>query len=261
MTRSKAAQRNRGNLVGDELADVLDKVATFFLAAGVTPGALASLFSRSISRSTPKLGMHFVRDEQTLEQVRAIDIWHTSSKYANAAGKPKRLPIEGKLSIASLMREGGMRADPNKTAKTLVRRGTIQENEDGTFSPTDRIANWRKVGEIAYGPQAAFLMNAVTASTVATNNDRFGQKLFWKFSLSDRLPEHLIDEYLSFVKGQSTTLMRQLDDWLAQHESLSVRRRGKGSPIAVGVGLFPFVQTVPVGKPQKNPRKAKRSRS
>jgi hypothetical protein len=234
MSRNRKSKRVSDDLVGAELTDVLDKIATFFLAAGVKPAALLRQLRRSIARSKPKPGISFVHDSQTLEQVRVIDIWQTSSKYANSAGKPKRLPVEGELSIASLMREAGMRGNPSKVANTYRCR--------------DRIVNWKKVGEVAYAPQAAFLMNAVSASTMATNNDRYGKKLFWKFSLSDRLSEKLIDEYLNFVKEHSTILIRQLDDWLAQHESIKKRRSVDASHIAVGVGLFPFVQTVPVGK-------------
>ena len=250
-----------GPLIGVEMSIVLDRVASFFLAAGVSANAIERQLLRSLSiasKQTSKVKFVAQRDFPALERI--VNHWLKHSNYVNAAGRPKPLPISGTQSVASIIRETGFDGSANIVVKSLVELGAVAKNSDATYSLTARHCNWNAEGIVAYEPHAAFLMNAVVASTHAIGRSKSKNELFWRASGSDRIPTSLAKKYVEFARVRGTSLLRELDDWLGQHEVAPNGRDKKAIGINIGVGLFPFIQSYPVGKSIASTKKQPRQR-
>ena len=252
--KKKSSKLDTGELVGTELAAVFDKIAMFFMKAGVSKAVLRKQLALSISKAGHQdLPMRFVSNSNGPEFIRAFDRWLTHPEYANAAGKPRALHAAGRLSLTSLLRESGYKDDVGDALETLISQGAIRKNSDGTYSAPNKFFNWRRDGQVAYAPHAQFLTNAVAASTIAIGSDENDHRLFWRTSTSDRIPAKLIDSYLQYMRQTTDTHLRQLEDWFGQHEARTTIK--KEPKTVIGFGFFPFVQTLQVGKPPSKTRK------
>jgi hypothetical protein len=242
-------------LAGPELRDVFNRIAAFFLAAGVPKAALLQQLNDSIRLATrSSLSPKFSAEGDFRELERAVTQWANDPHYLNAAGRSKPLRATGKYSIATLVRQANYSGSVAGAIKTLERLGSVKRNSDSTYSLGSRLFAWKLDGSVGYEAQANFLMNAVLAATASANRTGAAKKLFWKTSYSDRIPKALESKFLEYLYYRLDALLFELEDWFGKHEvSAKSRRAGQPSSV-VGVGLFPYIQTIRAGS-SKSSRK------
>jgi hypothetical protein len=237
-------------LVGHELTIVFDRIAAFFITAGLNRQELVDQLESSISRAISKRSKtKFVRNFRYPIFERAVQTWISDPDYVNRAGRPKPLPRAGRFSLSTLLETAGCTDTTTSAIKLLHSLGAISKNRDGQYSLSERHCNWRPEGEVAYEPQASFLMNAVVAATIAVHRTGYEKKLFWRTCHSDRFPTRKINEYLAFSRRKSESVILELNDWFGQHENTAATDNRARKQRIVGIGLFSYVQPIHAGSP------------
>jgi hypothetical protein len=248
MTTQGANVLKTGNLVGKEVEVVCDRIAAFFLAAGMSGDSLALQINKSIAKaSKQKIKVKFTRAQDYALIERAIQFWVTEPNYVNRAGRPKPLPASGACSVSTLLSEAGFTGTTASAIKLMLSLGAISNSPGRAFVPTERHCNWHIDGDIAYEPHASFLMNAVMAATVCIGSTSARRKLFWRACHSDRIPSASIEKYLSFLRSKGEAVVLELNDWLAQHDAHEAAPQNNQPRTMLGVGLFPYIQTIQTG--------------
>ncbi len=237
-------------LVGQEIKIIFDRIAAFFLAAGISRDTIMQQLETSISSAAArKPKMRFVRNYGYPILERAVQIWISDPNYLNRAGRPKPIPKTGTFSISTLIRDSGYAGTIASGIRLLHSLGTVSINLTGQYALNERHCNWRAEGDVAYEPQANFLMNAVLAATTAIGRSGKQRKLFWRTCYTDRLPSAMINKYMAFCRTRSEAMILELNDWFGQYESPVPQQQSKRPLATVGMGLFPFVQFINSGNP------------
>jgi hypothetical protein len=250
MTRSRngADPLKTATIVGQEVQIVCDRIAAFFIAAGMSGDSLVRQIESSIAKaSKQKIKVKFSKAQHYAIIERAIQYWATEPNYVNRAGRPKPLPASGACSVSTLLIAAGYAGTTASAIKLMHSLGAISKSPRGEFIPTERHCNWHVDGQIAYEPHASFLMNAVVAATSCIGSTGTRRKLFWRACHSDRIPSSQIEKYLAYLRSKGEAVVLELNDWLAQHDVSETPPKGSRSRTMLGVGLFPYIQTIEAG--------------
>jgi hypothetical protein len=251
MTKYLPSNTATSGLVGQEIKIIFDRIAAFFVAAGANRDALVRQLEESINSATArKPKIRFVRNQNYPILERAVQIWISDPNYLNRAGRPRPIPKTGTLSISALLRDSGYTGTTASGVTLLHTLGAVSKNSLRQYVLNERYCSWHADGDVAYEPQANFLMNAVLAATTAIGRSGRQRKLFWRTCYTDRLPPAIINKYLAFSRTRSEAMILELNDWFGQYEALPTTKQPKRPLAIVGMGLFPFVQSVSSGNPE-----------
>jgi Family of unknown function (DUF6502) len=234
---------SKSNLVGPEVQTVLRRISAFFMASGLTDSELDQQFRIASSwakrrRTKPKL----FRAGATAQYNKLVESWLRDPTYLNDAGNPIALPVEGKISIASIKRSLHIKGSTEHMVATLVKMGCLKKVRGGRFSLVLRAFYARRSGHVAYEPYAQFLVSAVTAATLPLNIDVSDRSVFWLNSTTEDVPIRQVKPFMKFVWRKGMAQLREIDDWHALRRPQPHQSAKNANVKRLGVGLFTFVQ-------------------
>lgn len=241
--RRKLNSANRKSSVRPKLSDLLLPIAAFLLRAGTPESQLMSEWQRAIQRTSKIKGkLKVVKIGHEHLGSTAISRWLRDPKYLNHAGRPDDLPIRGKRSVASLLKEGGVTESPSKVIALLLELGTISRVAPSRYRLIRRSMNYTIPHFLPFEPNFRFLVDAVRACTWGSGVPPRTPRLFWLNAYSTRVHRRHTSDFLNFAKERGLSFMHEINDWLEAHEAPAARKSkssAQGESLRrLGMGLY-----------------------
>lgn len=166
--------------------------------------------------------------------------WHSHDEFTDAAGKPKTIPFAGDDgSFSSLVRKFGGDVPAGAMRTELKRVGAVKENEDGSLSLLNRVANV----DGSHERLIVALMHSVypLLSTTAYNSEpgREGDTWAAKTAYTTLVRPGDSVRLRRIAADRITDFAESIDDVFMGYESIQSNDEARsGKPIAVGVFYF-----------------------
>jgi hypothetical protein len=232
-----------GNQSSPQPIDLLAPIFALLIRAGYSKGDIAEIYDQALSKATAsRRGPHVFRIGDDYITADLIHRWLRDPKYINANGKPKELPIVGKCSFQTLVRESEPGANPDDVAKLLLKFGVVRKLESGSLRLVRRSLNFSIPDALPFEPNFNFLLDAARSCTRGLAQGSAAPKLYWHSADSKHIASRDTDAFLKFSEERSLSFMHEINDWLDQHASSSVHRPAI-KPRRVGVGLFAVAES------------------
>jgi len=153
--------------------------------------AMSCLTRREVKRLRGKLnGDPYELDVKTAPLAAVLDTWHNDHRFLEDNGRPATLPYNGgQQSFIELVRRSGVNIPPGAIRTELLRRRTIEKNEDGelfvlrpelnsTFDPKQLVMALRHnayallstIAHNATSETAQWVQLSACASSVSTSD-------------------------------------------------------------------------------------------
>ncbi len=231
------------------IIDLLLPIAAFLRRSGTSESQLVSDWRLAIKRTAGakgKLKVVKIGNEQLGSTT--ISRWLRDPKYLNHAGRPDDLPMRGKRSITSLLREGGVTHPPTQIVALLIELGTVTKVSPSRYRLIRRSMNYTIQEYLPFEPNFRFLVDAARACTWGSGVPPRAPRLFWLNAYSTRIHRRHSAEFLKFSKERGLSFMHEINDWLEAHE---LPRASKGNSPAqkakmrrLGLGLYGICSNV-----------------
>jgi hypothetical protein len=242
MKRPKTARNSKHTATNPEVLALLRPIVAFLRRSGIAEAELVAEFELALKQAANShRKVDITRIGTTSSCVDVVDRWLRDPAYVNVVGKPRDLPLTGKVSVSALMKSVGAKGSPMQLVRFLAKFGTVKKTSKGTYALVKRYMNYTVPGTLPYEPNMEFLVDAVAASTRGLGSRRDEGSLFWLRAQNESLPKRHVSEFLAYARQRSLVFLQEVDDWLEQHSTTGVeKRRNEKLLRRVGVGLFPF---------------------
>jgi len=225
-----------------EVAALLGPIVAFLSRSGIPDTQLSHEFNAALKGSLRSKNNIFIkRIGATTWCAEIVDRWLRDPVYLNVVGKPKDLPLVGKVSVGALIKTVGVRSTPTAAVRFLEEFGTVEKTSKGTYSLVKRYMNYTIPGTLPYEPNLEFLVDAVAAATRGLGKKRLESPLFWLRAQNETLSKRHVASFMAYVRQRGLVFLQEVDDWLEQHaETRSTTQISSRRLKRVGVGLFPI---------------------
>lgn len=226
-----------------ETKDLLVPIVEFLQRSGFSQAKLATEWQAAIKLcGRAKKGVKVVHIGYEQTRLSLVTRWLRDPNYLNHAGRPDDLPLNGTRSVASLLKESGVRQAAADIVLSLIKFGTVKKIAPNRYRLVHRSVNFAISKYLPFEPNFQFLVDAVRASTWGSGIEPKAPRLFWQNVVSDSVPPKYSADFLRFAKDRGLSFLHEINDWLEAHEtspgtSASTERR-KRSGRRLGIGLF-----------------------
>lgn len=232
------ARRKKTVINKDQAVSLLYPIAAFFNREGM---------SRSQSLAALATAIADVRKpiERRLEIIGApncyadlIAAWTRQRKFLDSRGRPRPLTLSGTDGFAALVRSAGIRRDPRRLLRVLIRYRNVRRRSNGTYQLVSPFFRATAGSKMAFEPVAYFLNDAAAALTHMLKNSgrRTKSHHFWRTVESAKISRNNARKFLEFAKDRGLIFFEEMDDWLQAHSDEKFRSSSK--QLRVGLGLF-----------------------
>lgn len=223
--------------------DLFVPISAFLLGSGMTKAQLMSEWRAAIRQASQTTsGVKVVRIGFENLASSIISRWLRDPTYLNHAGRPDDLPLRGKRSIASLLKDGQVTTPPTKVLALLIELGTVKPVTQARYRLIRRSMNYIIPEYLPFEPNFRFLVHAARACTRGSGYSPKAPRLFWLDATSTRVRIRHAPDFLRFAKERGLSFMHEINDWLEAHESQTssghtdAKRESKTRRL--GMGLF-----------------------
>ncbi len=144
-----------------------------------------------------------------------LQVWYREGVYLQADGTPKPLPLEGRCSVTSVLRDARIDEDARDIVSAMLTENLLTVDRSQRFTPTTRFVRGSltaRTPSTVRGVWAA-LRTAIRNLQQPTTKTRWYHRAVIAAVPARRLPE--LD---SFLRQQGDHLAVMIDDWCAQEE-------------------------------------------
>ncbi len=224
-----------------EIVALLRPIVIFLSRSGIPHADLAKEFDaalRGATQGAKKISIRRIGKTHWCTEI--VDRWLRDPAYLNAVGKPKDIPLHGKISVEALVKVASVSGAPRKAVKLMEEFGAIQKTSKGTYRLVRRYTYYTIPEALPYEPNVEFLIDAVAAATRGLGGKQ-KQSLFWLRAQNGDLPKRHIADFLAYVRQRGLVFLQEVDDWLEQHaEARSTSMSTSKKFGRLGIGLFPI---------------------
>lgn len=174
--------------------------------------------------------------DHTTDATRLLSGWHQDPEFAEGAGQPRELTLEGPgPSFQQLFRRYGGDVPASAMLKELRRVGAVEQTPDGRlrvlrryYMPTRLDAQWiLNAGSVLCDLGANINRNAAADADQPSS--------FLGRASSDRVVPGALPEFREFIEAEGQAFLERVDAWLTAHGQ---PEQGSGPAIRLGIGLF-----------------------
>jgi hypothetical protein len=204
-------------------------------------------------REIPKSWWHKadVRDRGAPAHV--MTLWFSDPEYLDARGKPRPLPLRGRLSIEALAR----RVDPTLDAELALRylmRGGGLRRIGRRYVPRDRVLIFRGPERMNHFERLRGLFGLLSTMDYNSRSTRETAGRFDVLSWNPRFPVRERAAFDRRVRQLGNPFLVQMD--ADMHRLERTRKKGERT-VALGVGVYRFEET-PLRRGRRRPRRRPR---
>ncbi|HWJ06640.1 MAG TPA: DUF6502 family protein [Steroidobacteraceae bacterium] len=167
---------------------------------------------------------------------RALDAWHSDSRFVDSSGLPKDLPFEGGVhSFSDVVRAAGGDVPPGAVRAELIRAAAVLELENGHLRPTKRYFVPGDFDEKAITILSGILFPMIAGVDHNANPNRTSGGFIQRFAFAP-LPEHRRAEFREWSREEATQFIEMINDRL-NRDKIPPEDAGERDLIS-GVGVF-----------------------
>lgn len=234
MSSSEQALLNRR-----QAESILSSLAMFLCIGGMNTETAARSFKAAFKRARLKaknLQVQHIGHPTHFADI--LTAWTKSQRYLDAMGRPAILPLKGKVSFASLLRESSPQANAKDVLAVFLRYGNVKRARNGKLLLVKPFFVSTTPQRMAFEPIAYFLSDAsVTLRRILDHPKMIkGPAHFWRKVENAHLSNPAAKQFIEFAKERTLMYLEELDDWLEAHKSNGTN--GKAKRRRVGVGVF-----------------------
>lgn len=247
----EAVDRNR------TLEQMLRILCEFGFELGASRGDLRREFASALAGAP--------RRPYRMAEAKGFDLWHQAGELLAAwygqpalvdqTGSPRPLPLEGPLSVESMIRTYLPEHSAGDVVEVLLNEKVLVRLPNGLYRPVRRSAFIPRMTGMTMD-RIALLLRGLLATIVWNHAGRRGRlKHLDRQAHASHLPIDKIPEFEAMVKQLATLLADQVDVWMSSRQAAGSR---KTRTARVGVHLFSYVeQNKAAGRPRaKRKRRA-----
>lgn len=168
---------------------------------------------------------------------RVINIWNNDPTFQNEKGEAADLPIEGdtaSFSTLILKHSGSMTV--RAMLDEMIRTGSVSQTEEGLIRLSQKayVPKNSEVQNMHYlGDASSDILN-----TIAINLENPKENRLQLSTAFDNLPEECIPDLRVFCQLQSNQVIKNLEQWLNQHDrDCNPKVSGTGR-VRAGLGIY-----------------------
>jgi hypothetical protein len=152
-------------------------------------------------------------DDSATQLAAVLQQWYFDGRFLEEDGTPRRVPLDGKISLATLVRDSGVPLEPHEVALRLLANNLIEIDAQQRFRPTTRVVggSYEIRALNAVRGIVCALRTAVRNLADTPKNDRW----FHRTATVNVSKGHLA-ELDAFVRDQGSVLLFNIDDWCSQ---------------------------------------------
>lgn len=220
--------------------DLLTPLMTFFHRSGLTDAQIIALCDAALNQGKKiRSGPRVTRIGPAHDSSIVVARWLRDPAYLNRAGRPADLPLRGRLSVSSLLKDCGISTAPDAAIKVLLRFNTVRRIANGKHRLIKRYMNYSIHGLLPFEPNMQFMTAAVRATTRGLGIGRPQPRVFCKWVDNVCIPQRFEAEFSRFTERRGLAFLHEINDWLDEHCHLPLRdQSGLKKMSRLGMGLF-----------------------
>jgi len=216
-------------------------IAEFLSAGGWSTKDATQSFARAFKHSLEKQGTRHLRHiGNPTPYADIVALWIRGPRFIDQSGRPRLLPLQGRISFTTLVREACPRIDPLAALSVLTHFQNIRRTTGDKYKLISPFFRTSSTKSLAFEPMAYFLSDASdTLGRILKHKEQFkGTNIFWRKAEDSNLSEASARQFLAFSKERTLAFVNEVDEWLEAHRrprlALSKSRKCR----RVGIGVF-----------------------
>ena len=177
--------------------------------------------------------------DATSHAARVLQLWHSDSRFLDAAGKPRALALSGPdPTFGNLIKAAGGDFPPGAVRAELMSAGAIVETDSQYLLPIKRHFIPSDAGEdllVGFNHIVLPVLIGLERNTSEDGPPQFLQRLAY----SDRLSPSTLAAFRRVGQSAASQFVQSIDDWLSANELSGDPAIGSCESRA-GVGVFYF---------------------
>jgi Family of unknown function (DUF6502) len=220
---------------------LLFPIAAFLHAGGWTKKNAAKSFSRAFDSSIDKQGTRQLKHiGNPAPYADIVALWIRSRRFIDRSGQPRPLPLQGRASFTSLVREASPRIDPQVALSVLTHFKNVRRTSGGKYKLISPFFLTCSTKSLAFEPMAYFLSDASdTLGTILKRKEQSASAdIFWRKAENLNLSKVATKQFLAFSKERTLAFVNEIDEWLEAHQRRHIGRSRGRKYRRVGLGVF-----------------------
>ena len=169
-----------------------------------------------------------------------IALWSHDRRFIDRGGRPRSLPLQGRVSFATLVREASPKTDVQTALSVLTHFRNIRKNGTGQYKLLSPLFLTSSAKSLAFEPMAYFLSDAShTLGRILKRKERSkSPELFWRKAENTNLSEAEAKRFCAFSMERTLAFVKEIDEWLDAHSRRDATASKRGKTHRVGLGVF-----------------------
>lgn len=201
-------------------------------------------FLSSVADELPESSYQGFDTADYVDASEVLRVWQTRSDYLDEKGDPKQLPLKGKVSFASLVRESCANLSESAALSALTAGRAVQVSA-GSVELVSRVEIVQGRHTAAHARAAVVLARLARTLLGNISDDPTAIKRFERVVLANGLRADQIPAISAYVSRHGQHFLEELDDWLCNR----VEESSAAGNVSAGIELFLFTEESPSQKP------------
>jgi hypothetical protein len=248
--------RQRTTIDPSQAESLLYPMAAFLSASGWDKKDAARSFSRAFDHFLDAPGARqFKHIGNPTPYADIIALWSRDRRFIDRAGRPRSLPLQGRVSFATLVREASPKTGVQTALSVLTHFRNIRKNSSGQYKLLSPLFLTSSAQSLAFEPMAYFLSDAShTLGRILKRKERSkSPELFWRKAENTNLSEAGAKKFSAFSMERTLAFVKEIDEWLDAHSRRDVTSSKRGKTRRVGLGVFSILSGLEQAQ-QREPR-------
>jgi len=220
---------------------LLFPLAAFLCAGGWSKSDAERSFSRAFDLSLDTQGARQIKHiGNPTPYADIVALWLRDRRFIDSSGRSRPLPLQGRISFTTLVREASAKVDPHAALSILTHFRNIRRTKSGKYKLVSPFFRAYSAKSLAFEPMANFLSDASdTLGRILKRKERSRTAdLFWRTAETSDLSEARAKQFFAFSKERTLAFANEIDEWLEAHKRRSTGSSKKGQRRRVGLGVF-----------------------
>jgi Family of unknown function (DUF6502) len=220
---------------------LLFPLAAFLSAGGWSKDDAERSFSRAFDLSLDTQGSRQIKHiGDPAPYADMVALWLRDRRFLDSGGRAKALPLQGKVSFATLVREVGSKIDPQVALSVLTQFRNIRRMAKGKYKLVSPFFRAYSAKSLAFEPMANFLSDAsdTLGRILKRKEGSRSLDLFWRTAETSNLSDAGAKQFFAFSKERTLAFVNEIDEWLEAHRSDNTDEAKRPIRRRVGLGVF-----------------------
>ena len=171
-----------------------------------------------------------------------IALWSHDRRFIDRAGRPRSLPLQGRVSFATLVRQTSPKTDVQTALSVLTHFRNIRKDGTGQYKLLSPLFLTSSAKSLAFEPMAwptVFSDASHTLGRILKRKERSkSPELFWRKAENTNLSEAGAKKFSTFSMERTLAFVKEIDEWLDAHSRRDAASAKRGKTRRVGLGVF-----------------------